>query len=162
MLLSDAKKMVEKNILNVGDVHICCRNCSYKQSEEYIIENIYDTETNVTFDILSLSTGKKYHIDYKDIIGISDMTIEDIKDAYELDIPKPIIVYENTDVSKDIVGYQTKQINTNDGLIELKNGMKVLFMNDSSLKYNQKMLKVLGVGESIKLSLSRGRPKKIR
>ena len=162
MLLNDAKKMIDRKILNVGDVHICCKNCSQIKSEEYIIDKINNVDADVTFDISSLKDGKKYTINYKDIVGISDMSIEDIKIAYEFDVPKPFVVYEKTDVENNVLGKKKCNITTVDGTIMLQNGMKVIFMNDASLKFNQKMFKVSGVNESIKLSMSRGRPKKIR
>jgi hypothetical protein len=103
-------------------------------------------------------------IPYTKIWVIEDMTLERIIQAYCVDDELNIIeIDDETDVKKDIIGVYEYVFKTSDGrIIELKDGMKMIFHNDVSDKYRNRLLTVKGVGESIKLVAQRGRPKKNR
>jgi glycosyltransferase involved in cell wall biosynthesis len=121
-----------------------------------------DKEYNLT--IRDIMNEKDKVIPYTKICVIEDMTIDRIIQAYSVDDELNIIeIDDETDVKKDIIGVYEYVFKTSDGrIIELKDGMKMIFHNDVSDKYRNRLLTVKGVSESIKLVAQRGRPKKNR
>lgn len=128
---------------------------------DYKILNI-DKEYNLT--IRDIMNEKDRVIPYTKICVIEDMTLDRIIQAYSVDDELSIIeINDESDVKKDIIGVYEYVFKTSDGrIIELEDGMKIVFHNDVNDKYRNKVLTVKGVGSSINLVAPRGRPKKNR
>lgn len=149
--------LVNKGVLKDG-IFIMVENEPYV---DYKILGI-DKEYNLT--IRDIMNEKDKVIPYTKIWVIEDMTLERIIQAYCVDDELNIIeIDDETDVKKDIIGKYEYVFKTSDGrIIELEDGMKMIFHNDVSDKYRNRLLTVKGVSESIKLVAQRGRPKKNR
>lgn len=149
--------LVNKGVLKEG-IFIMVENEPWV---DYKILNI-DEEFNLTIKDISKDTDKV--IPYTKICVIEDMTLDRIMQAYSVDDELSIVeVSDETDVKKDIIGVYEYVFKTSDGkIIELEDGMKIIFHNDVNPKYRNRVLTVKGVGSSINLVAPRGRPKKNR
>jgi hypothetical protein len=149
--------LVNKEVLKDG-IFIMVENEPWV---DYKILNI-DKEYNLT--IRDIVNEKDKVIPYTKICVIEDMTLDRIIQAYCVDDELSIIeINDKTDVKKDIIGVYEYVFKTSDGrIIELEDGMKIIFHNDANDKYRNKVLTVKGVGSSINLVAPRGRPKKNR
>lgn len=149
--------LVNKEVLKDG-IFIMVENESWV---DYKILNI-DKDYNLT--IRDIVNEKDKVIPYTKICVIEDMTLDRIIQAYCVDDELSIIeINDKTDVKKDIIGVYEYVFKTSDGrIIELEDGMKIIFHNDANDKYRNKVLTVKGVGSSINLVAPRGRPKKNR
>lgn len=149
--------LVNKGVLKEG-IFIMVENEPWV---DYKILNI-DEEFNLT--IKDISNDKDKVIPYTKICVIEDMTLDRIMQAYSVDDELSIVeVSDETDVKKDIIGVYEYVFKTSDGkIIELEDGMKIIFHNDVNPKYRNRVLTVKGVGSSINLVAPRGRPKKNR
>lgn len=149
--------LVNKEVLKDG-IFIMVENEPWV---DYKILNI-DKDYNLT--IRDIVNEKDKVIPYTKICVIEDMTLDRIIQAYCVDDELNIIeINDKTDVKKDIIGVYEYVFKTSDGrIIELEDGMKIIFHNDANDKYRNKVLTVKGVGSSINLVAPRGRPKKNR
>ena len=149
--------LVNKGVLKEG-IFIMIEN------EPYVDYKILGIDEDYNLTIRDIMNEKDKVISYKKICVIEDMTLDRIIQAYSVDDELNIIeIDDKTDVKKDIIGVYEYVFKTSDGrIIELEDGMKIVFHNDVSDKYRNRLLTVKGVGESIKLVAQRGRPKKNR
>lgn len=148
--------LVNKGVLKDG-IFIMIENEPYV---DYKILNI-DKEYNLT--IRDIMNEKYMVIPYTKICVIEDMTLDRIMQAYCVDDELSIIeINDETDVKKDIIGKTEADVVSTIGKVSIEEGMKIVFHNDISDKYRNRLLTVKGVGESIKLVAQRGRPKKNR
>lgn len=126
----------------------------YGDEFDYRILKINDDKT---FIVKNIDTKEDKQITYNDIRIIEDMSVDRIMEAYLVDDElNTITVDKKTDVCKNVIGKENCSIDGN----ELEDGMKIILHNDVTKKFNNKVLTVSGVGNSIKLSAPRGRPKK--
>lgn len=134
------------------------------ENEPYVDYKILGIDEDYNLTIRDIMNEKDKVIPYTKIWVIEDMTLDRIIQAYSVDDELNIIeIDDETDVKKDIIGVYEYVFKTSDGrIIELKDGMKMIFHNDVSDKYRNRLLTVKGVSESIKLVAQRGRPKKNR
>ena len=149
--------LVNKSVLKEG-IFIMIEN------EPYVDYKILGIDEDYNLTIRDIMNEKDKVIPYTKIWVIEDMTLERIIQAYCVDDELNIIeINDKTDVKKDIIGVCEYVFKTSDGrIIELEDGMKMIFHDDISDKYRNRLLTVKGVGESIKLVAQRGRPKKNR
>ena len=149
--------LVNKGVLKEG-IFIMVEN------EPYVDYKILSIDENYNLTIRDIMNEKDKVIPYTKIWVIEDMTLDRIIQAYSVDDELNIIeIDDETDVKKDIIGVYEYVFKTSDGrIIELKDGMKMIFHNDVNDKYRNRLLTVKGVSESIKLVAQRGRPKKNR
>lgn len=147
--------LVNKGVLKDG-IFIMIEN------EPYVDYKILGIDEGYNLTIRDIMNEKDKVIPYTKIWVIEDMTLERIIQAYCVDDELSIIeIDDKTDVKKDIIGVGDYIFKTSDGkIIELEDGMKIIFHNDVSSKYRNRLLTVKGVGTSIKLVGQRGRPKK--
>lgn len=161
---NETKELINKKILNKNDTHIIIDKYSKNNLDEWLINDIKINEDKkeILFDVINCKTAitnnrEPIWIPYFCIKEISNMPIECVLDAYEMDV-KEIMIFLPTDIEKTVLN--KKYANIED--YELQDGLKIILHNDKNEKYNNKTLTVKGVGDSIKLVASRGRPKKIR
>lgn len=149
--------LVNKGVLKDG-IFIMIEN------EPYVDYKILNIDKEYNLRIRDIMNEKDKVIPYTKICVIEDMTLDRIMQAYCVDDELSIIeINDETDVKKDIIGVCEYVFKTSDGrIIELEDGMKIIFHNDVNDKYRNRLLTVKGVGESIKLVAQRGRPKKNR
>lgn len=149
--------LVNKGVLKDG-IFIMIEN------EPYVDYKILGIDEDYNLTIRDIMNEKDKVIPYTKIWVIEDMTLDRIIQAYCVDDELNIIeIDDETDVKKDIIGKYEYVFKTSDGrIIELEDGMKMIFHNDVSDKYRNRLLTVKGVSESIKLVAQRGRPKKNR
>lgn len=147
--------LVNKGILKNG-IFIMIEN------EPYVDYKILSIDEDYNLTVKDISCDKDKVIPYTKIWVIEDMALDRIIQAYCVDDELSIIeINDETDVKKDIIGVCEYVFKTTDGkIIELEDGMKIIFHNDVSSKYRNRLLTVKGVGTSIKLVGQRGRPKK--
>lgn len=130
---------------------------------EFRITELEETDEgyNVVLRCVDDST-KQCKVAHIVIDTIDEMNIDRLIQAYCVDDELNIIeIDDKTDVANDIIGVVEYCFKTSDGrIIELDNGRKIIFHNDVSTKYRNKVLTVKGVGSSIQLVAPRGRPKK--
>lgn len=139
----------------------------------FVITSIYKNEFRVVtveetddgYNLLLKNVDdatKQCKVSYKMIDTIDDMNINRVIQAYSIDDELSIIeINDETDVERDMIGSYEYIFKTSDGrIIELEDGMKIIFHNDATPKYKNKVLTVKGVGDSIKMVAPRGRPKK--
>lgn len=125
----------------------------FEDDFDYRITDINDTN----FVLLNVDTKQSKTISYKDIRNIEDMDVERILQAYMVDDELSTHHIKNeTNISKNVLGKKHAKIDD----VDLEDGIKFILYNDSTSKFNNKILTVSGVGSSIKLSAPRGRPKK--
>ena len=163
LTLEETKILVERGILCKNDVHICIDNLSRHSTDDWFIVNINESSDTILFDVAKcneplLSNRSSNWIKYNKIKEISNMSIDGVLSAYELDANRVIEIDIETDIENDVIGKDESEI---DGY-ELEDGMKIIFHNDINPKYKDKVLTVKGVGESIRLVAPRGRPRKSR
>jgi hypothetical protein len=126
----------------------------YGDEFDYRILKINDDKT---FIIKNIDTKEEKVITYNDIRIIEDMSVDRIMEAYLVDEElNTLDIIKKTDVCKNVIGKKNCSIDGN----ELEDGMKIILHKDVSEKFNNKVLTVSGVGNSIKLSAPRGRPRK--
>lgn len=149
--------LVNKGVLKEG-IFIMIEN------EPYVDYKILSIDEGYNLTVKDISCDKDKVIPYTKIWVIEDMTLERIIQAYCVDDELSIIeINDKTDVKKDIIGVFEYVFKTSDGrIIELEDGMKIVFHNDVNDKYRNRVLTVKGVGSSINLVAPRGRPKKNR
>ena len=149
--------LVNKGVLKEG-IFIMIEN------EPYVDYKILGIDEDYNLTIRDIMNEKDKVIPYTKIWVIEDMTLERIIQAYCVDDELNIIeINDKTDVKKDIIGVCEYVFKTSDGrIIELEDGMKMIFHNDVNDKYRNKVLTVKGVSSSINLVAPRGRPKKNR
>lgn len=139
----------------------------------FVITSIYKNEFRVVtveetddgYNLLLKNVDdatKQCKVSYKMIDTIDDMNINRVIQAYSIDDELSIIeINDETDVERDMIGSYEYIFKTSDGrIIELEDGMKIIFHNDATPKYKNKVLTVKGVGSAIKMVAPRGRPKK--
>lgn len=130
---------------------------------EFRISFIEETDDgyNITLKNIDDPT-KQCKLSHTMIDTVDDMNIDRVIQAYSIDDELSIIeINDESDVGKDIVGSFEYVFKTSDGrIIELEDGMKIIFHNDANPKYKNKVLTVKGVGSAIKMVAPRGRPKK--
>lgn len=149
--------LVNKGVLKDG-IFIMIEN------EPYVDYKILSIDEDYNLTVKDISCDKDKVIPYTKIWVIEDMTLDRIIQAYCVDDELSIIeINDKTDVKKDIIGVCEYVFKASDGrIIELEDGMKIVFHNDVNDKYRNKVLTVKGVGSSINLVAPRGRPKKNR
>ena len=167
LTLEETKILVERGILCKNDVHICIDNLSRHSTDDWFIVNINESSDTILFDVAKCSepllpNRKSNWIKYNKIKEISNMSIDCVLSAYELDSDKVIEIDNESDVANTIVGQTFCTYVTPQRKIDLEDGMKIIFHNDINPKYKDKVLTVKGVGESIRLVAPRGRPRKTR
>lgn len=148
--------LVNKGVLKDG-IFIMIENEPYV---DYKILGI-DKEYNLT--IRDIMNEKDKVIPYTKICVIEDMTLDRIMQAYCVDDELSIIeINDETDVKKDIIGKTEADVVSTIGKVSIEEGMKIVFHNDISDKYRNRVLTVKIVDNAIKLVAPRGRPKKNR
>jgi len=148
--------LVNKGVLKDG-IFIMIENEPYV---DYKILGI-DKEYNLT--IRDIMNEKDKVIPYTKICVIEDMTLDRIMQAYCVDDELSIIeINDETDVKKDIIGKTEADVVSTIGKVSIEEGMKIVFHNDISDKYRNRVLTVKIVENKIKLVAPRGRPKKNR
>lgn len=124
---------------------------------DYRINKIIEEKDCYKFSVKNIDTMKDYIIKHNQVSEIEDMPIDRIMEAYLVDEElNTHEIYKKTDLEKTVIGKESATI---DGL-SLEDGSKWIFHNDVNENYNGKILTVSGVGNCIKLSAPRGRPKK--
>lgn len=148
--------LVNKGVLKDG-IFIMIENEPYV---DYKILGI-DKEYNLT--IRDIMNEKDKVIPYTKICVIEDMILDRIMQAYCVDDELSIIeINDETDVKKDIIGKTEADVVSTIGKVSIEEGMKIVFHNDISDKYRNRVLTVKIVDNAIKLVAPRGRPKKNR
>lgn len=148
--------LVNKGVLKDG-IFIMIENEPYV---DYKILGI-DEEYNLT--IRDIMNEKDKVIPYTKICVIEDMTLDRIIQAYCVDDELSLIEVDcETNVVEDIIGKEETYIETTMGKISIEEGMKIVFHNDITDKYRNRVLTVKIVENKIKLVAPRGRPKKNR
>lgn len=157
-------KLIERNVLNVNNTHICIDKLSKNSTDEWLINEIkVDNEKQeIFFDVIKCDTAitnnrEPIWIPYKWIKEISNMPIECVLEAYEMGETNRLIeIYIDTDIEKDILGKQYADLED----FELYDGLKIILYKDKNEKYCNKVLTIKGVGDKISVAFNRGRPRK--
>lgn len=160
LTLEETNFLIDMNVLSDNNVHLIIDGLSKHSTDDFLIFKIYKEKENILFDIVRCNDymNKIYTINYKQIKEISNMPINAIIDAYELNERKIIEIDDETDIVNTVLGKDEAEIYGYD----LEDGMKFILHNDKTEKYNNKILTVKNVGESIRLVANRGRPRKSR
>lgn len=160
LTLEETNFLIDINVLSDNNVHLIIDGLSKHSTDEFLIFHVYKEKENVLFDIVRCDDymNRIYTINYKQIKEISNMSIDAIIEAYGLNERKIIEIDAETDIVNTVLGKDYAEIEEYD----LEDGMKIILHNDKTPKYNEKILTVKDVGESIRLVANRGRPRKIR
>ena len=148
--------LVNKGVLKEG-IFIMIEN------EPYVDYKILSIDENYNLTIRDISCNEDKAISYTKIWVIEDMPLDRIIQAYCVDDELSLIeVNCETNVVEDIIGKEEAFIETTIGKISIEEGMKIVFHNDITDKYRNRVLTVKIVENKIKLVAPRGRPKKNR
>lgn len=148
--------LVNKGVLKDG-IFIMIEN------EPYVDYKILGIDKKYNLTIRDIMNEKDKVIPYTKICVIEDMTLDRIMQAYCVDDELSIIeINDETDVKKDIIGKTEADVVSTIGKVSIEEGMKIVFHNDISDKYRNRILTVKIVDNAIKLVAPRGRPKKNR
>lgn len=150
----ELKLMIDKNIIHKGNI-VQLSQCRYM---DWKITGIsYSNKLNCfLFDIQNIETKKVAKVRQNDITTIEDMPFDRFAQAYEIDEElNTVEISDKTNVVKDIFGKKRPSLCE----YKLYDGMKLILHNDKTAKYNDKLLTVRGVGDSVQLVCPRGRPK---
>lgn len=156
--INQTKKLIECGVLSVGGSHILLDKYSKHSQDVFHILGYKLLQNTVIFTLMKVSDMVgTIDVPYTYITEIGYMNIPSIVDAYELAEDKQIIeIVGVSDVIMNVLGKENATIN---GIV-LTDGMRIILHDDVNMKYNNKVLTVRGVGESIELVANRGRPKK--
>lgn len=155
---NQAKKLIEMEILAPNSSHLIIWSVSLNDIDEYMIDKIIVKDVDILLLVSRVKDLTKKIVSYKLIRKIGDMSIDKVMTAYNFNGECPEEIDIETDVIHDLIGKPRAII---DG-IEMKDGMKVIFENDITEKYNDKVWRVKLIDGKLDLKPNRGRPKKAR
>ena len=166
LTFEQAIKLVERGVLGVQSNNICLYQLSRNRLDEWYINNIKinDSKSKIYFDVVRLNTPimnnrEPQWVPHTLIREIGGMDIDKILEAYDMSENNRVEEIDiETDVVNDVIGKEYAEI---DG-IELTEGKRLIFLNDKTPTYNNRIYTVKFDEDKIKLVANRGRPKKIR
>lgn len=150
----EAEMLVMKGVIKKGS-GLIIRGLSKDDTDEYMVSKIGRTKDNVIFYVYSGYKECQFRVKQSAVLKVDEMDVHKLVDAYN-SVGDVLEVSEKTNVEWYVIGKKKAILEGQ----ELEDGMKICLENDINDKFNDKILVVKGVGESITLAPNRGRPKK--
>ena len=126
----------------------------------FLINDYTKKDGKVFFKVTRLFDAKPAVVSSDDVFMIDCMDPVRLAEAYDIDEngdPTILFIEKETDARTQIVGQVSVEIDGH----RLKNGNRIVLINDKNRDMKNVVFTVKGCGEKIELSKPRGRPKKV-
>lgn len=157
LTLEQVRKLISNKIIRIGETQVIVDLVSSDDYDSYIITNINNPKNRdyVEFEIEHPRTTLRLNVNYRQIRTIDGMNIKNFLACYNVNQSPIIDIDIPTDVLNEVIEKENVII---DGYT-LTDGMKIIFREDVTPKYNNKIFRVKIIDNKITLASNRGRPK---